>query len=323
MDGERRDKLLRSDYAVAGAVSGVVTRALVSPLDLLKIRYQLQVSSAAADIRYTGIVSSLVRVVKEEGVRGLWKGHVPAQLLSVTYGAVQFYAFEGMKTSASHFGQGSSQGSPASASRPSTTAATNFICGGLAGCCATLAAHPLDVMRTRLVAQCSRRIRVYTSLHQGVLHVWRNEGALAFYRGLSPTLLLVFPQTGLQFSIYHSLSSLWTQTLGERSVLGFPRSSVCGMAAGMLSKLAILPLDLMKKRLQVQGFEQAWSSVGQTRQYVGALDCARTVWLQEGILGFYKGTTPSLLKAGVSVALIFTSYEWCLDILCHLRGKES
>ena len=48
--------------------------------------------------------------------------------------------------------------------------------------------------------------------------------------------------------------------------------------------------------MQVQGFEQAWSSVGQTRQYVGALDCARTVWLQEGILGFYKGTTPSLLK---------------------------
>ncbi len=35
------------DSVVAGAVSGAVTRLLVSPLDLIKIRFQLQIEPIA------------------------------------------------------------------------------------------------------------------------------------------------------------------------------------------------------------------------------------------------------------------------------------
>lgn len=43
VERDKASRLQPADYAIAGAVSGVVTRAVVSPLDLLKIRFQLQV----------------------------------------------------------------------------------------------------------------------------------------------------------------------------------------------------------------------------------------------------------------------------------------
>lgn len=39
------DQLTPGDHAVAGAVSGMVTRALIQPLDVLKIRFQVNANA--------------------------------------------------------------------------------------------------------------------------------------------------------------------------------------------------------------------------------------------------------------------------------------
>ena len=43
----------------------------------------------SADPKYYGIVQACQRIVKEEGFRALWKGHTPAQVLSIAYGVAQ------------------------------------------------------------------------------------------------------------------------------------------------------------------------------------------------------------------------------------------
>ncbi len=72
---------------------------------------------------------------------------------------------------------------------------------------------------------------------------------------------------------------------------------------------------MLKKRLQVQGFEEARKSFGKVQRYKGFQHCIVTVIKEEGLLGFYKGLSPSLLKAVSSGALIFTSYEMTCNIL--------
>lgn len=55
--------------------------------------------------------------------------------------------------------------------------------------------------------------------------------------------------------------------------------------AGLISKALVYPLDLTKKRLQIQGFSEHRRSYGTHFECNGALSCLRTTIRQEGFLG--------------------------------------
>ncbi|KAM4012516.1 mitochondrial thiamine pyrophosphate carrier-like [Anomaloglossus baeobatrachus] len=307
--------LSATEVATAGSLSGLVTRAAISPLDVIKIRFQLQiedVNGRGKPGKYRGILHAVRLILREEGVPGFWKGHIPAQLLSVCYGAVQFVSFEAL-TKAIH----------TSTSFDSRAPAMHFLCGGLAACSATLAVQPLDTLRTRFAAQGEPK--VYRTLRHAIITMYRTEGVLTFYRGLCPTLLAVFPYAGLQFSSYNLLQRVWSWLLpcnhDKRDNL---KSLLCGSGAGVISKTVTYPLDLFKKRLQVGGFEQARAAFGEVKTYKGLVDCASRVRKEEGFKGLFKGLSPSLLKAAVSTGLTFFCYEmFCSMFLSMKKTKDS
>lgn len=140
---------------MAGAFSGCVTRALTQPLDCSKVRMQLQVepSCTSKGARYTGTIQTLFAIFRDEGVYGLWKGHIPAQLLSVFYGVGQFAAYDQLNRYGRHIpilGEHSD--------------ARHFLCGGIAGAIGNTVSTPFDVVRTRIIAQDHGR--GYTSMSQ-------------------------------------------------------------------------------------------------------------------------------------------------------------
>lgn len=59
---------------------------------------------------------------------------------------------------------------------------------------------------------------VSRSIAHGALHIATREGVPGFFRGLVPTLLLIAPQTGLQFSIYHTVNQLFTMVRHRSSL---------------------------------------------------------------------------------------------------------
>ena len=65
-------------YTVAGSSSGIITRAIGQPLDVLKIRFQLQ-NYEGGELKYTGIISATKKIYFGEGLAAFWKGHIPAQ----------------------------------------------------------------------------------------------------------------------------------------------------------------------------------------------------------------------------------------------------
>lgn len=93
-----KKKLREWDYMFAGSASGVITRLLCQPLDVLKIRFQLQVEPIKKNVttnsKYRSVLQATNLIVREEGIKALWKGHVPGQLLSISYGVAQFTSFE-------------------------------------------------------------------------------------------------------------------------------------------------------------------------------------------------------------------------------------
>lgn len=297
------------EAALAGSMAGMVTRALISPLDVIKIRFQLQieqVSSRRPQGKYWGLLQASRCIYTEEGLPAFWKGHVPAQLLSICFGAVQFATFETL-TELVHKNMSYSCQTPG----------IHFVCGGLAACSATVACQPLDTLRTRFAAQGEPKI--YRNLRHAVFTMYQTGGLFTFYRGLVPTLVAVFPYAGLQFFSYNLLKTL-TETQNSESKGGI-RSLICGSVSGVISKTITYPFDLFKKRLQVAGFEEARKHFGQVRTYQGFRDCVVRIAKEEGVRGFFKGLSPSLVKAAASTGLTFFSYEVCVGLL--IRLKES
>ncbi|CAJ1076562.1 mitochondrial thiamine pyrophosphate carrier isoform X1 [Xyrichtys novacula] len=304
--------LAPEEAALAGSAAGMVTRALISPFDVLKIRFQLQierVSSKKPEGKYWGLFQASRCIHSEEGLSAFWKGHIPAQLLSICFGAVQFASFEFL-TEVVH----------KTTPYDSQTAGVHFVCGGLSACSATVVCQPLDTLRTRFAAQGEPKI--YRNLRHAVSTMCRSEGVLTFYRGLSPTLLAVFPYAGLQFFTYNIFKNLLAPSSEAGKSGGNLRSLICGSGAGIISKTITYPFDLFKKRLQVGGFEAARAHFGQVRKYRGLLDCMLQIAKEEGLRGFFKGLSPSLVKAALSTGFTFFWYEFFLNAISNLKERR-
>jgi solute carrier family 25 (mitochondrial thiamine pyrophosphate transporter), member 19 len=161
-------------------------------LDCSKVRLQLQVEPVANVIgaRYTGTVQTLFAIFRDEGVHGLWKGHIPAQLLSVFYGLGQFAAYDQLNRAGRHIQL---------LNEHSDT--RHFICGGIAGAVGNTVSTPFDVVRTRIIAQDHNR--GYSSMRQALQLIFLNEGFRGLFRGLGPSVLQVAPLTAIQFWSYN------------------------------------------------------------------------------------------------------------------------
>lgn len=76
---------------MAGGVAGAVSRTVVSPLERLKILYQIQ--SVGRDEYRMSIWKALRKMYAEEGWRGFMRGNGTNCVRIIPYSAVQFSAY--------------------------------------------------------------------------------------------------------------------------------------------------------------------------------------------------------------------------------------
>ncbi|KJH45034.1 SPFH/Band 7/PHB domain protein [Dictyocaulus viviparus] len=299
----------RLPLSEAGLASGIATRVIIQPLDVLKIRFQLQEEPIHGrnSGKYKGVVQSIRLIHKEEGVRSFWKGHVPAQGLSAIYGLVQFSSFEFLSREIGCRLPGSNQ---------SLRSLADFFCGGLSGCVAMTAAMPLDVIRTRLVAQSGNT--VYRGTTHAFIYIWKKEGVVGYFRGWAPSVAQIAPFTGLQFALYNFFLGIWPRIVVHRESTG---SLVCGALAGTVAKTVLYPLDMVRHRLQMNGFERR--GFGRTSDYRdGMLRTMRMVVKKESFYGLFKGLWPSQIKAAANSGCAFLFYELFCDILRARKNDD-
>ena len=307
-DHSEEQKARAWERLLSGAASGIICRTIVQPLDVIKIRFQLQVEpiSTAAHHRskYTGISHTIRVMLREEGIRSFWKGLMASQLISICYTPIQFTSFYFL-TEQSVKKLGVSASSPL----------THLACGSFAGMIAIVAAHPFDTLRTRMVGQGEPKL--YKNQIHACKMIIRNEGVSGLYRGLLPNIGLVGPQAGATFFSYEVCKQCWGRMFKDHPELkdGILCNLVSGGISGIFSKSLIYPLDSIKKRLQVQGFEEARTMFGSTRLYRGVIDCTVKIVKEEGFLGLYKGFLPSIYKASAVTSLNFAIFEYFVDKL--------
>ena len=291
----------------AGGVAGAVSRTVVSPLERLKILYQVQ--SAGRTEYQLSIAKALKKMWTDEGWRGFMRGNGTNCMRIVPYSAVQFGSFTLYKRFAE-----SSSGTDLDPIR-------RLICGGCAGITSVTCTYPLDIVRTRLSIQTAS----FGTLdkHQGkppgmmstMVKMYKTEGGISgLYRGIIPTIAGVAPYVGLNFMVYESVRGYFTPE-GEKNPVWY-RKLAAGAISGAVAQTCTYPFDVLRRRFQVNTMS------GMGYQYKSIWDAIRTITAQEGFFGLYKGIVPNLLKVAPSMASSWLAFEMTRDFLLTLGPEE-
>ena len=215
----------------AAALAGIVTSTATNPIWLIKTRLQLdknivEKTGGAATRRYKNSWDCIKQVVRQEGIRGLYKG-MSASYLGVTESTVQWVLYEQMKRSLER-----RENRIVASGRPKTLWDNtvewtgNVGAAGSAKLVAALATYPHEVSRTQpaepdntLTYYQVVRTRLrqaptenghlkYTGLIQCFKLIWKEEGMVALYGGLTPHLLRTVPSAAIMFGIYEGILKL-------------------------------------------------------------------------------------------------------------------
>ncbi|KAJ5091115.1 hypothetical protein NUU61_005985 [Penicillium alfredii] len=302
-----KDEGTRRQVVLAGGTAGLISRFCIAPLDVVKIRLQLQIHSLSdpdshRSVRgpiYKGTLSTMRAIVRQEGITGLWKGNIPAEMMYVCYGAVQFTAY-----------RSTTQALALLHPYRLPPSAESFVSGAVAGGLATAATYPLDLLRTRFAAQGPDRI--YHSLRASVADIARYEGMPGFFRGCSAAVAQIVPYMGLFFTTYEALRP----AMASWDSLPFGTGdAAAGVVASVLAKTGVFPLDLVRKRLQVQGPTRTRYVHRNIPEYHGVVRSITMILRTHGVRGLYRGLTVSLLKAAPASAVTMWTYERALKII--------
>ncbi|OCB89969.1 mitochondrial carrier [Sanghuangporus baumii] len=184
-------------HVSAAALAGIVTSSVTNPIWVVKTRMQLMSERASSDAAARRAASSwavITRIVRQEGIRGFYKG-LSASYLGVTEGTIQWTLYEKLKRlTANTEGRGGFAewlGMLGSA--------------GTAKCVATLITYPHEVIRTRLRQPLVNGKMKYTGLLQTLRLVIAEEGARSLYGGLSAHLMRVVPNAAVMYAIYEGV----------------------------------------------------------------------------------------------------------------------
>ncbi|XP_013183583.1 mitochondrial thiamine pyrophosphate carrier [Amyelois transitella] len=320
MVGYEKDDINAHKKLIAGCTSGVVTRFITQPLDIIKLRTQLQKTNPRKAYKSQWLPTAM-RIFREEGLFGFYAGHNLGQMHSILSVSSQFYVYEIATSYADHF-------HPSNTHQPYI----RFLCGIFAGCCSTTLVLPIEVIRVRQMLVNEQ----YRGIFNGAVMVYRSGGVLAFYEGLSASLMQMGPAVGISFGTFSYLQPALLRFLHDRDCGAdgdcahstsnkykpehiLMASTMAGSAAGFLSKTATYPFDLAKRRLQIASHDhnrkyKIPTTARRLFKCRNLTQCILKTVKKEGVVGLYRGWAITIFKAQLTSVIAFTTYE----MMCFL-----
>jgi len=248
---------------LAGGSAAVISRTATAPLELFKIQRQNSFMP----------YSTLRAVLQREGVSYLWKGNGTNCMRAFPQFAITYALFERSKTSVF--------------ADVKYTALQNFLCGAVSGMTAMAIIYPMETARSRLTLQSQN------SHYASLGYALRQMRVREMYRGLGMSLLGFGPYNAFSIMFYHQLPPLI-----ERTGLSETNGKLLGGGLAGIGAVSITyPTDLVRRRLQLQGFDDS------VPVYTGIRDCVRKIMHLEGFRGLYRGLFATYIKLFPTTAI--------------------
>lgn len=144
----------------------------------------------------------------------------------------------------------------------------------------------------------------------------------ALYRGFVPTLMGMVPYAGFSFYCFEYmkygsmkyLPKLTCKPCDKNTgglVLTIPAKLLCGGLAGAVAQSISYPMDVTRRRMQL-----ALMNPATERFAKGMMNTLKLIYREDGIVkGLYRGMSINYVRAIPMVAVSFSTYEMCKQLL--------
>jgi len=321
-----RQRKWSANSVIAGAGGGLVASIATCPLDVIKTKLQAQ-RAVQGQQAYLGVLGTMKSVLRENGLRGFYRGLGPTMLGYLPTWAIYFAVYDGIKTVFGDPPDGSLHSKPSERLYPAAQVkgyqpvirehpwSLHILSAMTAGATSTICTNPLWVIKTRFMTQTRDEVR-YRHTLDAALTIWRTEGTRAFYRGLVPSILGIL-HVAVQFPLYEQLK-IWSHgdsdaPLANQTIL------TCSAISKMTASIATYPHEVVRTRMQTQRRPIAddLSSDGMIKQHPrgGIIYTTRKLIAKEGWTSLYKGLSINLLRTVPNSAVTMLTYELLMRYL--------
>ncbi|ORZ25132.1 mitochondrial carrier domain-containing protein [Absidia repens] len=177
---------------IAGGSAGASQVVFTNPLEIVKIRLQVQGEQAKTHPDMPR--RSAIWIVKNLGIVGLYKGVSACLLRDVPFSAIYFPAYAHLKKDLFHEGP------------DHKLSITELLsAGAIAGMPAAYFTTPADVIKTRLQVEAKKGQTSYTGIKDAAKKIYAEEGFKAFFKGGPARIFRSSPQFGVTLTVYELL----------------------------------------------------------------------------------------------------------------------
>jgi len=186
---------------IAGMFAGFVNSFVVGPIELIKCRLQVQ-TAGLKKAYYHGSIDCLKRTIKDEGVKGPFKGMFATVVREVPCYAAQFSAFYFSECMFAQYYD---------CSIDDLGVVQLLISGSIGGLACWLVSYPQDVIKTILQVDHGQKDAQHFKKHKIIpdggfidcfKSVWKNDGWIGFWKGFSPCAIRAVSANATLFMVY-------------------------------------------------------------------------------------------------------------------------
>ncbi|KLO17420.1 adenine nucleotide transporter [Schizopora paradoxa] len=338
MSAPKAPQLTPFGYALAGALGGVFSNAVVYPLDTVKTRIQAENSSSGEKgkgkqkLTMTGV---LLRVLREEGVSGLYNGFGASMLntFSMQYAYFFFYSW----VRGSYIKRLLSKLPPGS-KVPTIGTAMELLLGAIAGALAQIFTIPVSVIATRQQVGAGSKKKAITAAkpsYSAVANpdvdtsddnsflgvgrqIIREDGVAGLWLGLKASLVLTV-NPSITYGVFERVKNMMLlakEAAGTGAKLTPFQSFFLGALSKSLATVVTYPYIMAKVRIQAgtasskeESLPGPSSSSEEKPKSDDAIPLLARVLKEEGFTGWYQGMSAQITKAVLSQALLFMSKD--------------
>jgi hypothetical protein len=191
---------------LSGSFGGLLKCVVLVPADLIKCKLQVDKGT------YTGSFDCVSKVVKNQGIKGLYTGFTASAMREIPSFGVFFLVYRHSLNTLNHLTNKYRIHSNSIINNNSATIGAGlntFIAGGIAGSVSWTCIYPFDVIKSNIQVTSHRNsLKNQRNVYETAMHLYRKHGLQVFTRGLGVTIVRAFPVNAIMLYIHETLKIL-------------------------------------------------------------------------------------------------------------------